>query len=222
MDASGKRQFVANFPGHGAQVENPSVAARALRFYDSDQSLARIVAQFLREGFERGSPGIVVATAAQRAEIIRALTAVGFDVVALQQGHDLVLLDGDELLATFMVDGKPDAQKFRDELCRLIDSVRCNRADCAVRIFGQMVDVLWRRGDRDAAIRLELLWNQLGRTESSSVVCGYAIGNFFKDARFEDVCGRHSDGVSIDRNASRSPSTAADANRSSAKRRQRR
>jgi hypothetical protein len=56
----------------------------AVRFYESDKSLARIVAEFLHEGFDHGSPGLVVATAAQRAAIIRELTARSVDVVELQ------------------------------------------------------------------------------------------------------------------------------------------
>ena len=55
-----------------------------------------------------------------------------------------------------------------------------------------MVDVLWRRGQSDAAIRLEVLWNDLAALYSFSLLCGYAIGTFYKEtSRIEDVCRQH-------------------------------
>jgi hypothetical protein len=169
----------------------------AVRFYENDTSLARIVAEFLHEGFNSASPGIVVATADQRAEIIRELTDRSVDVDALQRSHDLVLVDAKETLSSFMVDGKPDALKFRDRMRQVIEGMCRGRTNRTVRIFGQMVDVLWQEGERDAAIRLEVLWNQLAQTEAFSLLCAYAIGNFYKGANFEDICGQHSHIVSV-------------------------
>jgi hypothetical protein len=185
---------VADLRDDGAQAHSGCLprASGSVRFYDSERSLARIVADFLVEGFETGSPAMVIATAGQREAIVRELTARSRDVAALQASGDLALLDGEQVLSTFMVDGRPDGQKFRDEIWRRAERLRSGRPDLTVRIFGQMVDQLWQAGNRDAAIRLELLWNQLARTAAGSVLCGYAIGNFYKDARLEDACGRRS------------------------------
>jgi hypothetical protein len=182
---------VANIPSASRQYH-------AVRFYESDHSLARIVADFLSEGFDAGSPGIVVATPAQRAAIIRELTDRSLDVVELQRAQNLLLLDAKETLTTFMTDGGPDAGKFTDRMCEIIERVCRGRAGCTVRVFGQMVDVLWQRGNRDDAIRLEVLWNQLAHTEAFSLLCGYAMGNFYKDASFHDICHQHSHVVSAD------------------------
>ncbi len=157
----------------------------AVRYYRNDTALARIVAEFLHEGFDRGHPGIVIASASQRAEILRELTERKCDIVSLARSHDLVFLDGQETLYTFMTDGKPDARKFMDRMGQAIRSVCRTRTDCTVRIFGQMVDVLWQQGERDAAVRLEKLWNQLAQTQEFSLLCAYAIGNFYKDAGFK-------------------------------------
>jgi hypothetical protein len=61
-----------------------------------------------------------------------------------------------------------------------------------------MVDVLWKKGERDAAIRLEMLWNQLSHIEAFSLLCGYAMGDFYKDANVDDICRQHSHIVSAD------------------------
>ena len=163
----------------------------AVRFYESDRSLAVIVADFLDEGFGAGQPAIIVASAPQRAAILRELGVRLLDVVELQRSGDLVLLDAVETLSTFMVDGKPDEEKFRAGMCQVIDKTCEGRANCVVRIYGQMVDVLWQNDEHEAAIRLEMLWNQLAQTKSYSLLCGYAMGNFYKDAQLDEVCRQH-------------------------------
>ena len=64
-------------------------------------------------------------------------------------------------------------------MSEVIEHACKGRSDCTVRIFGQMVDVLWQQEEHDAAIRLEMLWNQLAQTKSYSLLCGYAMGHFY-------------------------------------------
>jgi hypothetical protein len=73
-----------------------------------------------------------------------------------------------------------------------------DRADGGARIYGQMVDVLWKEGRQDAAIRLELLWNELANAQPFSLMCGYAMGPFYKNASFDEICGHHTHVLSAD------------------------
>jgi hypothetical protein len=164
----------------------------AVRFYESERSLALIVADFLAEGFADADPGLVVATPAMRAALVLELSARSFDVVELQRSGQFLLLDAKELLGVFMIDGQPDPTRFNTAMRETIARACRERADCKLRIFGQMVDVLWRQGQQDAAIHLEMLWNQLARKQAFSLLCGYAMGNFYKDSNFDDICGQHS------------------------------
>jgi len=170
----------------------------AVRFYENEKSLSHIVAEFLREGLSAGKPGIVVATPSQRASIVRELIAACVDVVRLQRSGDLVLLDAERMLSTFMTDGKPDATAFRNRMTDVIKQACRERANCTVRIYGQMVDVLWKHGEHDAAIRLEMLWNQLANTQVFSLLCGYAMGHFYKDASVDHIRGQHTHVISAD------------------------
>jgi hypothetical protein len=88
-------------------------------------------------------------------------------------------------------------------------------------VFGQMVDVLWQQGKHDAAIRLELLWNQFAQTQASSAVCAYAIGNFYKDAGFEDVGGQQTQYVWSDATVNPTAAEASDMSRGASKRNRR-
>jgi hypothetical protein len=174
----------------------------AVRFYENVKSLAKIVAAFLSEGLAAGEPGIVVGTPSHRAAVLRELVAVGVDVVVVQRSGDLVLLDAQETLSAFMTDGNPNADKFKSSMCEVIKRACQGRADCTVRIYGEMVDVLWREGHQQAAIRLEMLWNNLANAEAFSLLCGYAMGHFYKDANFADICGHHTHVIAADGTAS--------------------
>jgi hypothetical protein len=164
----------------------------AVRFYESERSLALIVAEFLSEGFADWHPGLVVATPGMRAALVLELSAHSLDVVELQRSGRLQLLDAREVLGQFMIDGQPDPARFNTVMGETIARACAGRTDGKLRIFGQMVDVLWRDEQQDAAIHLEMLWNQLAHKHAFSLLCGYAMGNFYKDSNFEDICGQHS------------------------------
>jgi hypothetical protein len=178
----------------------PSLAAQhhAVRFYENDKSLTQIVAQFLSDGLAAGNPGIVVATPTHRGAILKELVAKSLDVVQLQRSHDLVLLDAEQILSMVMSNGKPEAEAFNNSMCEVIKTSCRGRPDCTVRVYGEMVDVLWKNGQQEAAIRLEMLWNQLANTQAFSLLCGYAMGQFYKDADFQEVCRHHTHVVSAD------------------------
>jgi hypothetical protein len=173
----------------------------AVRFYDNDKALAQIVADFLSAGLTIGEPGIVVATPAQRAAIVRELIARNVDVVQLQRSDGLILLDAEETLSSFMSNGTPDGEKFTARMCEVIRRASGTQTDCTVRVYGQMVDILWKDGKHQAAIRLEMLWNQLANSQAFSLLCGYAMGHFYKDANFHEICSQHTHVISADGNA---------------------
>jgi uncharacterized protein len=106
------------------------------------------------------------------------------------------MLDADDTLAAFMVDGMPDQHRFRDTLVPVIERACGGRRDCVVRAYGEMVDVLWKRGQTVAATRLETLWNMLANSHAFSLLCGYSMGNFYKAAAVDEICSHHTHVVS--------------------------
>ena len=163
----------------------------AVRFYDTKESLCRIVAEFLGEGFVTGQPGLVIATPEHCEGIVQELYARHFDVDGLQASGDLVLLDAKETMSAFMVDGMPDAELFQACATKAISQVCRGRTDCTIRAYGEMVDLLWKNSHNVAAVRLEMLWNKLAMTHDFSLLCGYAMGNFYKDASVNEICEQH-------------------------------
>jgi hypothetical protein len=61
--------------------------------------------------------------------------------------------------------------------------------------FGEAVDLLQAQGKPAAAIRLEQLWNDGGKTFGLDTLCGYDLSNFHGDEDehvFHSVCAGHS------------------------------
>jgi hypothetical protein len=168
----------------------------AVRFYEDNASLCRIVADFLADGFVSDLPGIVIATPVHQFGIVNQLAELSLDVQQLQARGALLMLDAGETLARFMVDGMPDAERFHEAMSGFIENACGGRKDCVVRAYGEMVDVLWQAGMHAAAIRLEMLWNQLANTQQFSLLCGYSMGSFYKDAAYAEICHQHSHIVS--------------------------
>ena len=67
----------------------------------------------------------------------------------------------------------PQWKAFHEVIGGLIAELRLQYP--TVRAYGEMVDVLWQRGERDAAIRLEEYWNELGRLQTFSLFCAYRM-----------------------------------------------
>ncbi len=165
----------------------------AVQFYGDDQSLFTTVSGFLSQGFVDGHPGIVIGTPDHRVAILDHLRARLIDVDKAQKAGNLIVLDAQKTLDLFMVHGMPDQHRFDDNIGNLIAEVLDGREDkVLIRAYGEMVDVLWKQGKPDAAIRLEMLWNRLAQRYGFALLCGYSMGNFYKETKgFEAVCRQH-------------------------------
>lgn len=174
----------------------------AVQFYGTDDSLFTTVAGFLAEGLAAHQPAIIIATAPHRRGIVEHLGGRSIDCKKATHDGDLVLLDAEETLDLFMADGSPDPLLFADNVGRLIEQALNGRSSVVLRAYGEMVDVLWKRGRPDAAIELEILWNKLALKYRFGLLCGYAMGSFYKQTphhpQFEAICAQHSHVVAAD------------------------
>jgi hypothetical protein len=173
----------------------------AVRFYESKESLCRLVAEFLGEGLAIGQPALIIGTPEHRAAIADELRARHFDVERLEAAGDMLMLDARTALAAFMIDGVPDGNLFHARSTKAIERLCRGRRDCTIRAYGEMVDLLWKDGESTAAVQLEILWNRLATTHDFSLLCGYAMGNFYKDASVGDICHHHTHVVASDGSA---------------------
>jgi hypothetical protein len=136
------------------------------QLYQESEPLAEAVADYIGAGLRAGEAAVIIATPPHRAAIERKLAAAGL------RGR-LEVLDAERTLARFMEDGMPQWNAFREIVGGLIAELRLQHP--TVRAYGEMVDVLWQRGQREAAIRLEEYWNELGKLQTFSLFCAYRM-----------------------------------------------
>lgn len=171
--------------------------AHIVQFYDRDDFMVTEVGRFIGTALGSGDSGVVIATKAHREAIAEQLASHGLNMtVAIAQGR-YVALDAAETLAKFMIAGQPDQERFTHVIGQVIERTRkaVNRDDARVAAFGEMVALLWAEGKRDAAIRLEQLWNSLADTHSFSLHCAYPINGFSQrdhSEPFLKICAEHS------------------------------
>lgn len=165
-----------------------------VQFYEKETALHDTVASFLAEGLRAGEAALVIAVEEHRDALRFRLAALGVDVNALTRTGQLVVVDAREVLATVMPDEMPSAAAFREHVGRLIEEAMAARPEARLRAYGQMVDVLWREGRTQAAIRMEELWNELAHDRSFALLCAYAMGPFYQEgdaAGYDEVCRLH-------------------------------
>jgi hypothetical protein len=176
-------------------IERAPAAGHAVQVYDDVFELARSVGSFLAAGFRAGEPAIVIATAGHREVFAQELVQRGWDPGALERQGMLARADAEELLDRFMDGEAPSAERFERVVGGLVDEISARHPGPTIRAFGEMVDVLWRRGQQPAAIALEELWNELANTRSFALLCGYHLDIFEPEVQREalpKVLGAHS------------------------------
>lgn len=173
-------------------IDSAPSRRHAATFYENQESLVTTVAGFIRQGLVSGEPALVIATAEHR-EAIEIRLQIGFiDVAARKRAGDLVIVDAEELMGTFMIGGSPDPAAFERNVGAFMNQMQRGRARTSVRAYGEIVNVLWQAGSTEAAVKVEMLWNKLASSFDFSLLCGYAMGNFFKEAEgLADVCRLH-------------------------------
>ena len=115
-----------------------------------------------------------------------------------------VPLDADEVLSRFMVDGKPCLDRFQRVMQEILRPGRVEGR--RVRAFGEMVARLWERGETEAAIQLEALWNEVTDRHKLMLFCAYprrlfAGGRLADREGLERICRCHTHVLPADMNA---------------------
>lgn len=170
----------------------PRVHDHVVEFYETERFLVDTVTGFVGPGLHDGGAAVVVATAAHRLAFEEGLRGAGIDVEHAIGADRYLGFGAAELLERFMVDGAPDPHRFENVIGAVLE--RAGAGGRRVRVYGEMVALLWAAGDTAAAIALEALWNGLAEKHEFALLCAYPL-SAFKDAAgaaaFQAVCAAH-------------------------------
>lgn len=151
-----------------------SQSEHIIHIYENDRALLDTLEQFVVGGLRKGESVIAVATASHLAELNETLNSYGVDMGTLRE--HFFCLDAGQALAQFMLDGWPDERLFTSFVEDVME--RATRDGRRVRIFGEMVAILWEQGNSAATVRLEQLWNKFCHTGAFPLLCAYPKSGF--------------------------------------------
>jgi signal transduction histidine kinase len=162
-----------------------------VQFYENDRFLIDALTRWFADGLSGVDSCVFVGTESHRVSLQEKLADRGFELDGLRTARRFVCLDAAQVLSTFMVDEWPNEGLFTRAIEGVLGRVPKSHD---LRVFGEMVAVLWADGRRQAAVRLEEMWNSYMRTHALSLCCAYPLQSFGSDADaslFLKVCAQH-------------------------------
>jgi MEDS: MEthanogen/methylotroph, DcmR Sensory domain len=169
----------------GTEVLDTGRGEHVVLFYRDQEELAGRVSEYLLPAIAADGVAIALATPGHRQSFERRLAGAGVDVAAARARGSYQALDAGETVRGFMVDDWPDPASFWQEITPLIQQAA--KVGPPVRVFGEMVSVLWDAGLVNAAIDVEAMWNELGGQYPFSLLCAYPTQSL--------SCAHHLDAV---------------------------
>jgi hypothetical protein len=163
-----------------------------VQMYEKDSVFLDTLEGFVSGGLMGEDSAVIIATPDHLAALAARLRDRGIDLEAAMASDRYIPLDAEVTLAKFMVDHWPDDARFHATVGDIL--VRAQKSGRQVRAFGEMVALLWARGDSAATVRLEHLWHHLCHAQSFSLFCAYPKAGFTKDAAasIQEICDAHS------------------------------
>lgn len=165
-----------------------------VHFYTGATDLLTWLASFVVDALRKGDSAVVLARAERLAAVRAAIDAsnVVGPASVRETEKRLMLLDCEQAMTRIFADGSVDPQRFAELVPPMLaDASRASRSG-HVSVYGEVVDVLWQRGDSKNALRLEALWNEHGAGKPLALFCGYLVNQRVRvGAGWDDVRQLH-------------------------------
>jgi hypothetical protein len=160
-----------------------------VQLYARDADLLASLEGYVRSGIEKGEVVVLVVTPARLKALNERLVAGGFDLDGARSHQLYLTFDAGETLQKFMVRDWPEEALFNHFIHRIVARADGRR----IRAFGEMVALLLARGQTDAMLRLEQLWQRACDKHEFMLFCAYPRNDFADmDGSIRSVCAAHS------------------------------
>jgi len=164
-----------------------------VQFYDNDAALVPLLSRYVGTSLVAGDAAIVLAGEALREKVAEHLRQMGYNVAVARAQHRYFDLDAAATLPQIIAADWPNAVRFERIVGRLLDAATAGGR--RVVVYGDMVALLWAKGQTEAAIYLEELWNELAQKRPFTLGCAYPMSQFSHAqhaAPFVRICSQHS------------------------------
>jgi hypothetical protein len=149
-----------------------------VQLYQDQDFLNRAVCRFAASALANGEGLILVPTVAHWNAFRPRLEAEGVNVKDAEAQGQLTIVDADALLPRFMQKAMPDGPMFLGLAGEIIARTRGAGRFPKVRWWGEMVNILWERGDVAASMNLEDLFDQVSHSQDIAIFCSFLMDNF--------------------------------------------
>ena len=162
--------------------------------YTKESQVAEAVFLFTSAGLRKSEAVLLIMTKGHCEPIRQRLQAEGFDVAVLEAKGQLVCEVAEDLLSSFLSGGKLDEHRFKTTISGMIERAKQAGGNRPVRVFGEMVTLLWQPNPW-ATERLEELWNEVIEAHSVPLLCAYALAGTKPGAFPQSLVACHSHAV---------------------------
>jgi hypothetical protein len=162
-----------------------------VQFYAKEATFLDTLERFVIAGLTGRDSVVVIATRAHLDAVEDRLESSGANLDAARSSHRYISHEAGDLLSHFMVRDWPDERRLTQLVPGMLSHARTGAP--RVRIFGEMVALLWSGGKDAAALRLEQFWHHFCHKHGFSVYCAYPQDVFTGDvaASMRDICEHH-------------------------------
>lgn len=162
-----------------------------IQLYDNEASFIQTLGGFVEDGCNAQEPCLIIAMAEHLYDLEACLVSRGHNIDELLASNKYFPFVAEDILAGFMVNGWPDEDLFFKKINALLAPFRNN--NIKVRVFGEMVAILWAQGNYPATIQLEQLWNKFCKNENLCLFCAYPkdIFSVAHANALQHICGAH-------------------------------
>ena len=169
-----------------------SPCEHVVQIYGDDRVFLDGLEGFVGNGLRNSESAIVIATAMHLHGLEKRMRANNIDVDRARAENRYIPRLAEDVLSTFMVKDWPDEGRFIVAMEELIALARGEQGR-KVRAFGEMVAILWSRGNHAATIHLELLWTKVCAAEKFPLFCAYPRDTFSRNATesIVEICRIH-------------------------------
>lgn len=168
--------------------------SHAVQFYVGERFAHHAIAEFFTQDGTPHDPLILLARPQTLRAVTHELASDRYDRTG-NAAERLVFVDADAALPQIMVDGALDPARAGRLFGELFAKIGPIPPQATVRLYGELVDVLYARGHQAAALEVEGLAAGLFELEPRlSILCGYCIEHFGSDSdmdRLRAICDVH-------------------------------
>lgn len=162
---SNRQKLVKSKPSYSTQPNH------AVHFYAADEVLLNSLVEYFGTGLERGYTCIAITTPEHSIGLNAALRTNHIDILTAINEGQYLMFDAGDILDTFTPGGRLDYRHFLASIGRMV-SLASGRGK-PIRVFGEMVSLLWEKNNQRGAIQLEKYWHDFIDDHSLSLYCAY-------------------------------------------------